>query len=257
MVKGKNTKKTVILTTVLVVIAVLLVLYLFCTRVVFPGYRKYKILHHDYDVYGGLTGELKDSELFDDMQSGKSFCFLGDSITDGGATEHTPWYKPLERYIKGSISNVSATGWTVLDLIDVKESIPDADVYVIAIGVNDIIRFGNYAPASTDFTDRCDQLASLLKQSAPNAKIYFIAPWAIYGLEDEVLSRGYQFRKELGLWCKNTDYIFIDPEPVIQSRFAEEGVKKFMYNGTHPDAPEGVELFSYAVLKASRDARNT
>ena len=36
-----------------------------------------------YEFYGGMTDELKDSEFFEDLQSGRSICFLGDSITAG------------------------------------------------------------------------------------------------------------------------------------------------------------------------------
>ena len=47
----------------------------------------------------------------------------------------------------------------------------------------------------------------------------------------------------------DTDYKYINPDPVIQSVIAEEGSDKYMCNDFHPNAPDGVGLFSYAVLK--------
>ena len=83
--------------------------------------------------------DLKDSELFDDMQSGRSFCFLGDSITNGTMSDGIPWYHHLEKYIKGDVLNLSHSGWTSDNLVAEKENIPEADLYVIAIGVNDVV----------------------------------------------------------------------------------------------------------------------
>ena len=50
---------------------------------------------------------------------------------------------------------------------------------------------------------------------------------------------------------------YIDPNPIIQSKLSEEGVDKYMYNENHPNSPQGIGLFSYAVLKANHNQRET
>ena len=245
--------------TTIVLSAILVLLVLFAVIVFWgiPAYRHYYITHIQYPVYGGLTAELKDCEFYEDMHSGKSFCFLGDSITIGTVTDGSPWYQPIIPYFKGAISNVSYPGWTVYDLISNKTSFPDADVYVIAIGVNDILYVNHYADSASEFIDRCNQLVNVLKQEHKNPKIYFISPWPFYGFNDEIVSRGEQFRKELELWCMKVEINYIDPNPIIQSKLSEEGVDKYMYNENHPNSPQGIGLFSYAVLKANHNQRET
>ena len=111
--KVKERKTTVFLSAVLVVLVLLLLVIVF----VMPLFEKYCYTRMKYPVYGGMNEELKDSELYIDMKSGKSFCFLGDSITNGTAINGISWYQPLIPYIKGSISDLSYGGWRVSDLI--------------------------------------------------------------------------------------------------------------------------------------------
>ena len=40
------------------------------------------------------ASELNHS-LLEDMESGKSFCFVGDSITRGSVTDDIPWYEAI------------------------------------------------------------------------------------------------------------------------------------------------------------------
>ena len=250
--KTESGKQKISMTTiVLSVVLAALVISTLSVFVIYPAAHKYHVAHRSYPVYGGLTDELKDSEYFSDMQSGRSFCFLGDSITYGSATEGIHWYQPLMPYIQGDITDLSHSGWTVKSLIDEGDNIPVADIYVIAIGINDILFPYNddSARTSDDFVNRCSQLGDILTARSPGAKIYFIAPWSFVDIDISFVKRGDQFRNALKEWCADTDYRYINPDPVIQSVIAEEGSDKYMYNDFHPNAPEGVGLFSYAVLK--------
>ena len=85
--KTGSRKTTVVLSAILV----LLVLFALTVFVVIPAYRQYYITHIQYPVYGGVTKELKGCDFYDDMRSGKSFCFLGDSITAGNEIEGLTW----------------------------------------------------------------------------------------------------------------------------------------------------------------------
>jgi len=217
--------------------------------------RKNTALQHDYDVYGGMTDELRDSALFDDMQSGKTFCFLGDSITNGTVTYGLHWYQPLLKYIKGDVTSLSYKGWEVKNLIDNRDIIVKTDVYVIAIGINDALTIGEKSITASKFADRCSFLANRIRNINPDADIYFIAPWYYFGFDDERMQRGDEFRHALGEMCAQYNYNYINPNPFIEKEFEKEDISKFMLNNFHPKAPDGIELFSYAVLKSAHEQR--
>lgn len=245
--------------TTIVLSAILVLLVLFAVIVFWgiPAYRHYYITHIQYPVYGGLTAELKDSEFYEDMHSGKSFCFLGDSITAGTETNGIPWYQSLTPYIKGDITNISRGGWMVYHLIKNKKDIPVSDVYVIAIGVNDIVfNWGLYAAHSPEeFTERIAKLKENIITVSPNAKIYFVSPWIYLDQDDECNELGVQYRVALNDWCGKNNCICINPEPVLKSILNNENRDKYMNNYLHPNSPEGICLYSYAVLKADHDRK--
>ena len=253
---GKNTdskkfsKTAIILSVVLILLVSALLVIVF-----YPKIDHYRILHQKYELYGGMTDDLKDSELFKDLQSGKPICFLGDSITAGLTTNGVPWYQPMVPYITGEISNYSVSGWQVKNLIINSENIPVADIYIIAIGINDIL-FADTATASVtadDFVRNTDKLATLIKNQSNGAKIYFVSPWTFVNLSEDYFIRGDEFRKAMKDYCENSDSIYIDAEPIIASVLETEGSEKYMYNEFHPNAPDGIGLFSYAVLKAASE----
>ena len=247
-----GTRKT---TISLAVAIVLLAVGAFIYFRFYPEIHQYYVDHRSYKVYGGMTDELKDSQLFNDMQSRHSFCFLGDSITYGSVTEDIPWYQPLKPCITGTVSNFSHSGWGVKNLIDEIANIPDADVYVIAIGINDILFPDDDDSAKTgeEFASKCKELGDLLTARNPGSKVYFISPWSFVDCDISFVERGDEFSSALEEICKTTDYRYINPDPVTQAVIAEEGSAKYMYNDFHPNAPKGVGLFSYAVLKDAHD----
>ena len=249
--KNRISKTTVVLSAVLVLLVIGACLFF----KFYPQLQKYYEDHRSYKVYGGMTDELKDSEFYEDMQSGKSFCFLGDSITVGSETGGIPWYKPLTPYISGSVSNFSHGGWAVNNLIDKADNIPEADIYVIAIGINDILfpEDKDSAPTAIEFAKRCNELGEILTAASPGCKIYFILPWSFIDADISFVERGNKFRSALAQTCIAQGYQYINPDPVIQSVIADEGSAKYMYNDFHPNAPNGVGLFSYAVLKDAQE----
>lgn len=244
--KSKIRKTTVVLSIALVLLAVLLAVLYFC----YPSISEYYRAHKKYEIYGGMTDELKDSEFFEDMQSGSSFCFMGDSITCGTETNGIQWYRPLTPYINGRIFEVSYGGIMISDLISFQDFFPEADIYVIAIGINDIVSDDDpYAAASPeDFISRFAQLTEIITKISPNAKIYYITPWFFYGYGEAYDERADQFRNALVSWCESTDCICIDPQKTISSIVSGEGTGKYMLDRLHPNKNKGVGLYSYAVL---------
>lgn len=210
-----------------------------------------------YEIYGGINEELKDSELFEDLQSGKTICFMGDSITAGSCTNGIHWYHPLIPYIVGNHSELSHGGWTVADLISQEQSIPTADVYVVAIGVNDILCVSADPSRNEDeFISRISTLTQLITDSSPNARIYYISPWPLY-VEDAVRTRRDVFCNALRDWCDTSGCIYIDSDPYIVPVIDENEPERFiMGDGIHPTAPDGVGLYSYGVLMAEHCRRS-
>ena len=200
---------------------------------------------------------MKNSELFEDMQSGKSFCFVGDSITYGSVTGGIPWYEHLKPYIKGEIMEYACGGWTSRDIYYGKKEIPTADIYVIAIGINDILLDDETICAADEeeYIDNLDKLSESLKDRSPNAKFYFITPWIFLDFPAEYYERSNRFSDALKDWCNNKDRICIDPNPFIESAIKEDGQERYMFNSFHPNAHRGVGLFSYAVLDAEHQRR--
>lgn len=255
MANNKNSTLDKILSVILIIVVTVFVFYALYNGFLHPVYKKIIANNHEYDVLGGMTDELKDCDLFEDMQSGKSFCFLGDSITQGNVSYGIRWCQPLLKYINGDVSYLCSPGWEVQDLIYHRDNIVSADVYVIAIGINDVIDLDNEGITASEFTARCGNLADIIKRINPDAVIYFIAPWTFIKFDKYRVERGTTFRTALDEWCSKTEYRFINPEPAIKDVFIKKGASRYMENQYHPNAPEGVELFSYAVLKANHDQR--
>ncbi len=251
--KSRTRKTTAVLAVVLGLAVVVLIA---CV-----GYHIYQRPLHDllnYPVYGGMNDELKDSELFEDMQSGRSICFIGDSITYGFNNEGIPWYEPLVPYIRGEILALSFSGWKTSDLIANGDKIPSADIYVVAIGVNDVIHFDSDSvdPADAEeYREDLEQLSGLVLRISPDAKLYFVAPWPFFYEFERVENRADLYCETLEEWCDESGYIYIDPNPFILPIVEEDGLSKYSDDGLHPNAPDGVGLYSYAVLIAEHDRR--
>lgn len=242
--KTKPRKTTIILSAILTgVILYVLIVYAF-----YPMYMH--SIH--YEVYGGMTSVLQDGELYADMESGKSFCFLGDSITKGTDTFGIHWYEPLIPYISGEINDLSHGYWTISDLLFWSDMIPKSDIYVIAIGINDVIHpdSNNSSKTPNEYIDQINTLSQLLLERSPNAKLYFVAPWPLPGWDKDYNNRRKLFVSALMMWCEEKDYVFIDPEPIIMSVINENEAGKYTKDGLHPNAEYGVGLYSYAVLLA-------
>lgn len=194
--------------------------------------------------------QVIENGLFIDMESGKSFCFVGDSITAGTATEGIGWYEPLTPFIRGEITNFSDPGWTSLKLTEVCNDIPSADVYVIAIGINDVLyideAFGATSPE--EYVENLQILTDCLKTKSPDATFYFITPWPFLNFPEETYATNDEFVAALTAWCDGEERICIDPFDTIMSTLEVVDTSVYMWNDFHPNAPEGVGLYSYAVL---------
>lgn len=194
---------------------------------------------------------INNNQLFEDMQSGGSFCFIGDSITAGTATDGIAWYQPLVGFIPGDVMNVSIPGWTSVHLTEICNEVPAADFYVIAIGINDVLYIDEPLGAASvgEFIDNLQTVNDALLTTSPDARIYYIAPWPFLNFPDEAYETRDEFADAMREWCDGNERIFIDPSDTILDVLSEVDTDVYMWNDYHPDAPEGVNLYSYAVLQ--------
>ncbi|MBR6484283.1 MAG: SGNH/GDSL hydrolase family protein [Clostridiales bacterium] len=205
-----------------------------------------------------MTKELKDSELFEDLQSGKTICFVGDSITSGAMTDGVTWYDPLVPYIEGDIRNFSHSRWTTGNLLEHRSEIPEADVYVIAIGINDVIFIDDESGAASgeEYISNLEILDGTLNTTSPGSKRYYITPWILIGFPEEYNEKREEFSESLYSWCNEKERICIDPFPVIDSFLEGDNISYFMHDAVHPNDRQGVQLFSYAVLYQDHQRRS-
>ena len=191
------------------------------------------------------------NELFEDMESGMSFCFAGDSITAGSAYEGAlPWYEPLTPYIRGEVSNFSMGGWTSSWLVNMSYELPASDVYVIAIGINDVLFIDQPlgAGSAEEFDTNLGLFEEAIRNVSPDAKIYYIAVWPFLDQDPSAYECKDDFDNVIRGRCNGEDIIFIDPTETILNVLNSSDPSVYMWNEYHPSTPEGIDLYSYAVL---------
>lgn len=206
-----------------------------------------------------LTPALESSTLFREMSSAKSICFLGDSITEGTRNGGYPWYEPLESYFPGSCTNISFGGGTVKTLLDNITEIQTvkADLYVIAIGTNDV-RYRDEsicAMTSEAYIEKIQQLCDGIKKSQPSARFAFVAPWTSTDGDpfspisySQKIALNDEYSDSLKLFCQDQGYLFSDPNNQIESILDLYPRSDYLIDHIHPDSADGISLYSSAVL---------
>lgn len=196
---------------------------------------------------------------------GKSICFLGDSITEGTKNNFVGWYEPIRKLLgtEMSILNYSRGGCVTQFFIKNKDNIPEADTYVIAVGTNDV-RYRNSsicAMDSKEYVNRIGLIREIIRGKNYYARLIFIAPW--YSTDgDKVARLDYKSKERLNVeytnalkeFCEKTGDIFVNPNPYIKNVLAHYPHERYLIDAIHPNASEGVMLYSEAVCKYNREA---
>ncbi|MBQ8789924.1 MAG: CapA family protein [Ruminiclostridium sp.] len=211
-------------------------------------------------INDGLTldDDMKNGLLYNAMTDAESICFIGDSVTEGTKNGGCPWYEPITPYFSDKkIYNHSKGGCTISYLIDTAEGIPACDLYVIAIGTNDV-RYRDKdtcAMTSAEFTDRAEQLMQKLIEKNSKAEIIFIAPWhstdgdSVSSLPYSTkLSLNNEYSNALKKFCDENDCGFINANPFIIEKLTYSPDRTYLLDHIHPNAGVGVVMYSQAVL---------
>lgn len=207
-----------------------------------------------------ISSELEESAFLKKIRSRDSVCFLGDSITFGTKNGGIPWYEPLLPAIPGKVSNTSYGGWTSKDLLEHKEEIGKASLYVIAIGTNDV-RYNDANKGAIDpdgYIRNLQELKKTIRTLAPGAKIIFIAPWISTDGDkaspltiEEVTERRLSYSKALSEFCSSEGDMYIDPNPYIEENLLHTTQSYYLLDWIHPNRRHGIAMYCEAVLASS------
>lgn len=205
-----------------------------------------------------LTDEMKDGVLYGAIEKADSICFIGDSLTEGTKNGGCPWYEPIEKYMNGKeICNYSKGGCTVSYIAQNTADIANADLYVIAVGTNDVRYRDEKLCAMTagDYINAIEDLRAKLSQKNPLAEFVFIAPW--YSVDgdpfcslpfDRKTELNNEYSEALRKYCDKQDIGFIDPNPYIRDMLNKNPDSVFLLDHIHPNSGRGVVMYSEAAL---------
>ena len=205
-----------------------------------------------------VTDEMRSGLLYTAMEKAGSICFIGDSITEGTKNGGCPWYEPIEEYFQDKdILNYSKGACTVSYMTNMAADIPDAQAYVVALGTNDV-RYRNEdvcAMTAEEFISEIGKLKEALSSKPSFKDIIFIAPW--YSTDgDPFCSLSYsektalnnEYSEALERYCAEQSIGFINANDRIRTALTFSPDSKYLLDHIHPNASEGVIMYSEAVL---------
>ncbi len=210
-----------------------------------------KPLTGDFDVAGSRFIKL--------VNSVKSVCFVGDSITQGSRNGGTPYYEPLREYISAEVSSFAQGGGTVQTLLDNADKITDsnAELYVIAIGTNDV-RYCNpkiCAMDEAEYIRRLQALEALIRDKCPSARFAYIAPWwsndgdRFCSLSfPEKTAKNERYSLALKEYCGREGYAFFDVNGYISREVMGNIAGYYLVDHIHPNSKRGIYLYVKALV---------
>ena len=209
--------------------------------------------------------EYTNSKLVQLMQSANRICFVGNSITEGTKNGGYGWFEPLVAMLgKENVTRWAKGGMASPYFVKNAEQIAkeDADLYVLSIGCNDI-RYRDTTHCAMDakqFIINIDQLVRTLRQATPSARIVIISPWLSYDpdpfcytTKSEKKKLYEEYASVLEDYCQEGGHLYINPNPYIQETVHNDHMNrgKYFKDHIHPNADEGIVLFSKGCVMAS------
>lgn len=200
--------------------------------------------------------------LYIKLSNCKKICFIGDSITHGTRNGGYGWYEPLVNTLEEcKVDSIAWGGATTVEVLVQKKKLQEcsADIYVIALGTNDI-RYRNTLNCAMTCERYVENIKALVELLRTNnlAKMEFIiiAPW--YSLENDIVCNCNTKEKEklfseytnmLKEMCIKEKLNFVDPNPFIKNRMKNINPKEYLVDYIHPNANKGIQLYCMAVLE--------
>ncbi|HYE11720.1 MAG TPA: CapA family protein [Patescibacteria group bacterium] len=207
-----------------------------------------------------ITDEMKETDVYKLLSESQTICFVGDSITAGSENGGYGWYEPLVAAFPDRI--VYKKAWasaTTMTLLENTEAIAQhsADLYVIAIGTNDV-RYRNKKTCAMDkasYVANINELIEKIQSKNPKADFALVSPWlaldndpyTTISVEKRDLMLA-EYGEALALYCKEKGYSFINPNPAIDEVLLKYAPSDFLIDHIHPNANAGITLYSEKVL---------
>lgn len=208
-----------------------------------------------------IKDEMKNTPFYKLLTESKTVCFIGDSITEGSKNGGYGWFEPcIAAFPEITAYRKAWGGATTRTLLDKSEEISAcrADLYVIAIGTNDV-RYRDETTCAMDtdsYVQNINKLAEKILAGNPGARFVFISPWLaqyndpyckISVAERDSLLVAYG--KALQNYCQQNGYVFINPNPSISAILTRYPPSEYLLDHIHPNAAEGIVLYSETVLE--------
>ncbi len=205
-----------------------------------------------------------DTPLTKKINNSQSICFIGDSVTEGTRNGGYGWYEPLMSKFNTKVNTVAYGSYTTKLLLQNKENELkncNSDLYIIAIGTNDI-RYrdaSECAMTSKEYITNIEKILSIITKENKNAEFVFIAPWfslksdnvSVLNHEDK-LKLINEYSQALAEYSLKNNHLFINPNALIEESLKAKNSNYYMKDFIHPNKTKGIELYSWAVLEASK-----
>lgn len=224
----------------------------------FPeGYRRQSVIGID------LNNEPFKTNVLEMFKTAKNALFIGDSVTHGTKNGGYGWYEPLTTSLPALHTEREAWGgattFTLLDNLD-KILSHNADLYIIAIGTNDI-RYRDAAVCAMtpqQYIDNLEKLSKAILKIKPEANLIFVSPWPslandpfikISADQKETIYSSYT--KALKIFCQQNGHVFVNPATDILAAIDERVSGYYLIDHIHPNADKGLRLYSEAFIKSA------
>jgi fucose 4-O-acetylase-like acetyltransferase/poly-gamma-glutamate capsule biosynthesis protein CapA/YwtB (metallophosphatase superfamily)/lysophospholipase L1-like esterase len=199
------------------------------------------------------------------LQESKKTVFVGDSLTDGCKNGGYGWFEPLIQALPDQNYLIEANGGaTIKTLLKNSNRIAShkADLYVIAIGTNDI-RYRNpqiCAMTSDEYIAGIDSLVSTILTKNPDANFIFVAPWPSLANDpfnkistDQKAQVFNEYTQTLQNYCQKKNFLFADPTTKILKAIDHKPISFYLKDHIHPNALHGIEMYSQKFIDSVQE----
>lgn len=217
-----------------------------------------------------LTDLLPEKQFVDDggvitdmLQRNQKIAFVGDSLTEGTMNGGYGWFEPMMRlYPTKQVVQFAKGSQTSKFFKENKKIISGlkADLYFLAMGCNDI-RYRNATICAMNesvYVANIDEICQSILENQPSAEIVCISPWKSWRIDpncrvnlDEKEKLYDRYSSELKKFCESKGFVFVDPNPYIESMVSKRDRRYYMLDYIHCNAGQGIKLYSEAVMKSS------
>ncbi len=224
------------------------------------GYVRQPLKRNSTDTMSTEHLDTDRAALYRLLSDARRVVVLGDSITEGTRNGGYGWFEPLEPLFRDTqFINAGRGGRTTGDMIAELPDLPehDADVVIVALGVNDVRYRDPRVCAMTEeaYIANIERIVASMRKKNPRAKFVMISVWPAF--DNDIYSKLTNeardamidsYNAALREYCHNNGYLFIDATTPIRDFLGRRVTDDYILDHIHPNADRGVRLYGDAVL---------